>query len=382
LLGRNPDNDFPIEHPSVSSSHCQITVSGTGVRLKDLGSTGGTFIEGELVEEGNLKTGQTVLLGSVAMRFETDPEEGAGQTPASTTHTASTAGTSGPLVLGFCKLHRQMPARFACPKCARDLCDFCLSSRCEGVAVRKFCRACGSECRPVQGRRQAAHPQSGFLALLPTTLGYPFKGGGVVLLLAGTAFFFLVGSLPLIGFLLMGYLFNYAKLIITSTAAGRAEPPDWPDYTDWKDDLLVPYGQFLALVLLCLGPFFVLGIWHPADETTARSVKFLALGFGALLAPMGMLALAMFDTIAALNPIALLWSIFRIRLHYLVAAAAFEIVLVTQLVAERYLRALLPVPLLPGVASAFLLLYLVLVSMRILGLLFLTQRDRLGWFSR
>src|SRR5258708_15257802 len=71
-LGRSAENDFPIEHPSVSTSHCQVTVSDSGTWLKDLGSTTGTFVDDELVEETKLKTGQIIRIGEIVMRFESD----------------------------------------------------------------------------------------------------------------------------------------------------------------------------------------------------------------------------------------------------------------------------------------------------------------------
>ena len=43
-LGRNEDNDFVINHPSVSGNHCQLLVMDTAVTVKDLGSTGGTIV--------------------------------------------------------------------------------------------------------------------------------------------------------------------------------------------------------------------------------------------------------------------------------------------------------------------------------------------------
>ena len=203
-------------------------------------------------------------------------------------------------------------------------CDLCVTTRFINGASHRFCRHCGAECQPIQARIRPAESPPGFLASLPRALLYPFQGSGVIMLVAGTAFFYLLGHLPLIGLILTGYLFNYAKSIITSTANGRKDPPDWPDFSDWKEDILFPYIQLIALVVLAFGPAFVIGVWRPGTETEARIAYFIALGFGALLAPMGMLALAMFDTLAALNPIALTWSILRVPLHYLVAAAAFE----------------------------------------------------------
>ena len=71
-LGRGPENTFPIEHPSVSSAHCQLTVTDSGVVIKDLGSINGTFINDAMVDEAPLTNGQTVRLGDVVLQFESD----------------------------------------------------------------------------------------------------------------------------------------------------------------------------------------------------------------------------------------------------------------------------------------------------------------------
>jgi len=380
-LGRSQENDFPIEHPSVSSSHCRITLSDDGAWLKDLGSTAGTFVNDELVEEARLQPGQTLRLGEVTMRFETgatedNPPPAAPPLPPPLTPLPAVATSSR------CKFHPQTLARFSCAQCRRTFCDLCVTARFVNGASRRFCRHCGSECQPLQPQLERAKPPPDFFVSLPRALLYPFQGNGVILLIAGTAFFYILGHLPFIGVILTGYLFAYAKSIITSTAEGRKDPPDWPDFTDWKDDILVPYLQLLALVVLCFGPAFIIAVWRPGTETEARIAYFAALGFGALFAPMGMLALAMFDTVAVLNPIALTWSILRVPLHYLVAAAAFETVLLLEWSAAGALQTLVPVPFLPDLIASFLNLYVTSVGMRILGLLYVNNQDKFGWFSR
>ena len=378
-LGRSEQSDFPIEHPSVSSSHCQITLSGDSVLLKDLGSTAGTFVNDELVEEAKLQPGQMLRLGEVVMRFESDVD--ADQPPRAPPISPRMQRPAVP-TSSRCKFHPQTPAHFACARCQSTFCDLCVATRLVQGVTRWFCRHCGSECQPLQPGLNEPKPAPGFFASLPQAFLYPFQGSGVILLIAGTAFFYLLGSLPLVGLLVTGYLFAYAKSIITSTANGQKEPPDWPDLTDWKEDILVPYVQLMALVLLCFGPAFIIGLWHPGNETQARIAYFAALGFGALLAPMGMLALAMFDTLTVLNPIALTWSILRVPLHYFVAATAFEIVLVLYWFAGSALRGVLPVPFLPEIISSFLNLYVISIGMRILGLLYVSNQDEFGWFSR
>lgn len=71
-IGRVDDNTFQIADGSISSHHCEILLRGTDVVVKDLNSTNGTYINGEQVSESVLKPGQTLRLGQVEMRLETD----------------------------------------------------------------------------------------------------------------------------------------------------------------------------------------------------------------------------------------------------------------------------------------------------------------------
>jgi hypothetical protein len=72
LLGRGFANDFKIDNPSVSSSHCQIVLDGGRAMLKDLGSTNGTFVNRSPVTEVVLQPGQTIHLGGVEILFQGD----------------------------------------------------------------------------------------------------------------------------------------------------------------------------------------------------------------------------------------------------------------------------------------------------------------------
>jgi pSer/pThr/pTyr-binding forkhead associated (FHA) protein len=69
-VGRVSDNAFEIPESSVSSHHAEILLQGNEVRIKDLGSTNGTFINGEQITEAVLKPGQILRLGTIEMRLE------------------------------------------------------------------------------------------------------------------------------------------------------------------------------------------------------------------------------------------------------------------------------------------------------------------------
>ena len=72
LLGRGFANDFKIEDPSVSGSHCQIVVEHGNVVIKDLGSTNGTYINGRRIAYGEsrqINDGDVVGFGDVEVRL-------------------------------------------------------------------------------------------------------------------------------------------------------------------------------------------------------------------------------------------------------------------------------------------------------------------------
>ena len=84
-VGRVSDNAFEIPESSVSSHHAEILLRGNDVIIKDLGSTNGTFINGEKITEAVLKPGETLKFGTVELRLDTG--EG---TPAPVSKPAST----------------------------------------------------------------------------------------------------------------------------------------------------------------------------------------------------------------------------------------------------------------------------------------------------
>ena len=151
-LGRSEDNDIPIEHPSVSSSHCQIIVSGGNARIKDLGSVSGTFVEDTLVEEMVLLPGQKIRLGEIEVRFHSEAPAHSNEAGKSSIRPPGMIQQTlpvSPRARLFCKFHPKTAARFLCPKCNHAFCDLCVNARQDHGETRKFCRSCGVECEPV-----------------------------------------------------------------------------------------------------------------------------------------------------------------------------------------------------------------------------------------
>ena len=71
-IGRAPDNMIIIDDPSVSSRHAQLELSGETYRIKDLGSTNGTRVNGTPITETMLRFDDRVRFGGIDARYEPD----------------------------------------------------------------------------------------------------------------------------------------------------------------------------------------------------------------------------------------------------------------------------------------------------------------------
>lgn len=69
-VGRAPDNDLVLASPTVSSRHAEIRVDGSGVEVVDLGSTNGTWVNGNRVSRQKLAPGDRVSFDEIAFRYE------------------------------------------------------------------------------------------------------------------------------------------------------------------------------------------------------------------------------------------------------------------------------------------------------------------------
>jgi adenylate cyclase len=65
LVGRAAACDLPIQDPTVSRQHAELELAGAGVRVRDLGSTNGTFLDGERVSDALAAPGARITFGKV-----------------------------------------------------------------------------------------------------------------------------------------------------------------------------------------------------------------------------------------------------------------------------------------------------------------------------
>ncbi|MGD0389716.1 MAG: FHA domain-containing protein [Tepidisphaeraceae bacterium] len=72
VVGRREDCDLRIPLGEVSRKHCRLIKDGEAIRLEDLGSSNGTFHNGERVREATLGPGDTVQIGPVTFMVQID----------------------------------------------------------------------------------------------------------------------------------------------------------------------------------------------------------------------------------------------------------------------------------------------------------------------
>jgi len=416
-VGRNSENDIQIEHSSVSSFHCEITCSGDSISVKDLGSTNGTFIERRPIQVAGLTHGQRLQLGSVELILDAPvaplvPVPAAGvqvqavvsksprvavrvaqaappveETPAPTPEAEEVPAFAAPPPAarpgGQCKYHPRTLARWTCTKCRQFYCDLCVASRPGSGSTRRYCRSCGGECDAVSVQIAIPEMQAkSFFALLPGVFGYPFKKNGVWLLVIGTIVFAILGFGARFSLWVLifgtGYFLSYMQRIMTSSGYGEEEMPGWPDASDFWADIILPMLLLAGTFFVCIAPG--LGCLLFGDDLVKQAAIPLFV-LGAFYFPMAVLAVGMTDNIFSLNPLVIIPSIAKLFLPYLVATLFMGVLYGVYKLSEIVVG-FIDIAIVSSLIVSLLSLYFTTVQMRILGLLYFTNKDRLGWFSR
>jgi len=69
-IGRDPGNDVVLDDPNVSRYHAELASNAAGVELKDLASTNGSRLNGEIVDRAVLETGDELGIGPFRLIFD------------------------------------------------------------------------------------------------------------------------------------------------------------------------------------------------------------------------------------------------------------------------------------------------------------------------
>jgi pSer/pThr/pTyr-binding forkhead associated (FHA) protein len=75
-IGRDPDQaDVTIVDPAISRRHCALSKEGAVVRVEDLGSSNGTFLNGERIQSSEVRPGDTLKVGTTLLYMSLAAQE-------------------------------------------------------------------------------------------------------------------------------------------------------------------------------------------------------------------------------------------------------------------------------------------------------------------
>lgn len=72
VIGRREDCDLRIPLGEVSRKHCRFIIDNDVLRLEDLGSSNGTYHNGERIQQATINPGDTVQIGPVIFTVQID----------------------------------------------------------------------------------------------------------------------------------------------------------------------------------------------------------------------------------------------------------------------------------------------------------------------
>jgi pSer/pThr/pTyr-binding forkhead associated (FHA) protein len=77
VIGRQTDCELRVPVSEVSRQHCEIVIEDGFASIADLGSSNGTFVNGERVESRRLNPGDVIAVGPLVLvvKIDGEPEE-------------------------------------------------------------------------------------------------------------------------------------------------------------------------------------------------------------------------------------------------------------------------------------------------------------------
>jgi pSer/pThr/pTyr-binding forkhead associated (FHA) protein len=99
VLGRGEECGLKMPLPAVSRKHCEILKGGDNLKVRDLASSNGTYVNNKRINETALKAGDRLVIGSVVFTVQLDgrPEK---ITPVKTRGEKAASGVGRPAAQG------------------------------------------------------------------------------------------------------------------------------------------------------------------------------------------------------------------------------------------------------------------------------------------
>jgi DNA-directed RNA polymerase subunit RPC12/RpoP len=177
--------------------------------------------------------------------------------------------------------------------------------------------------------------------------------------------------------MLYSYMFQYFVECIRDSAGGGLRAPETMTMMINRDELIEQLFKLLGCCAVFLGPVVFYQGYMVYQEAVPNSIIFWSLwAYGIFFFPMGILALVMFGSVNALNPILLIRSIISTFVQYCGLLVFFAAI---GLLAVLMFRSIPRLGILTVIVSSGLAYWLLFVAGHLLGRFYWRYQQKLNW---
>ena len=173
-VGRDPNCEQHLDHHTISSLHCELSLTHDGIYLRDCSSTNGTFLNGEPVKETWLRPGQELRLGEVELYVESvDATIAIPEIKLEAPPPKAIQENGG----FYCTRHPDRKITFKCTHCTEVMCNACVHvMKRQGGQPLYLCRVCSHVCERLEILQEKK--KKSFFGFLQETVKLKFRRGG------------------------------------------------------------------------------------------------------------------------------------------------------------------------------------------------------------
>lgn len=223
----------------------------------------------------------------------------------------------------------------------------------------------------------SAEEDRSWAAMIRDAMTYPWRKDGWIII-GGVVLLCLI---PILGWVLLvvclGLAVPYYLSVVETTVAGRNDPPDWPEMSNFYDSILVPLVTVNFIFFVSRAPS--LAYSHlMAEDSQSSLVTFTLESFGCLYFPMALLGTVVTGSLRAALPDKVLPAIHRSMPAY---ALVVVLGLLISFSGSLVMSAPSFLPIIGTPLSLGLGLYFAVAQARLLGLFHRRYEDEIDLFS-
>jgi hypothetical protein len=227
--------------------------------------------------------------------------------------------------------------------------------------------------------REIESKPMGYGAMFLDSLQYPFCRSGWIIIIAGAAFFTIARMFTgfIGGVAISGYLLAFYMDIISTSAAGEDQCPEWPGFSSFLDDILNPYTRGMFALFVSILPALVLGFMGVDQSSPPLFVACgVAVIWSAFYYPLAIIGTVVFGNIGGALPHRVLPALARTFPSSLLPGV-MNVLLIGVLIANSLAAS--HIPFVGKFYDYATYIFCMTIQGRFLGLFYRREQGKLGW---